>query len=228
MDAIRQKRAAADYAAELVQDGMIVGLGSGSTAAMMVDALGRRHQQGLQFVGVATSRETADLARSYDIRLMRLDEFSHLDLTIDGADEVAPNLDLTKGGGGQLLREKLVATAARRFVVIVDQSKLVRYVGERVPIPVEVVSFGWTTTAHRLSAVGIECHLRGGETPFTTSNHNYILDCRAAGGVAVAELADRIKSLTGVVDHGLFLGIATTVVVGVEAGGVEILGQKQG
>ena len=226
MSAEEQKRAAAERAAQLVEDGMVVGLGSGSTAELLIEALGRRHAEGLRFTGVPTSRQTAHLAQGVGIPLTRLDVVHALDLTIDGADEVAPNLDLIKGHGGQLMREKLVASAARRFVIIVDASKTVSRLGERSPIPVEVVTFGWTTTAHRLEDLGLTWQIRGGEHPFMTSNHNYILDCRCRTDMPPSELADGIKRQTGVVDHGLFLGMAPTVIVGLEGGSVEVLGDR--
>lgn len=221
----QQKRAAATYAAGLVEDGMVVGLGSGTTAELMVEELGRRHREGLRFVGVPTSKSTAHLAQSYGIPLTRLDELHELDLTIDGADEVDPDLNLIKGGGGQMVREKLVATAARRFVVIVDERKLVPRLGERAKIPVEVVPFGWTTTRHRLALLGLDCQMRGGDHPYLTSNHNFILDCQGTdiASHSPKELANAIKALTGVVDHGLFFGMTSLAIVGTGAGKVELL-----
>ncbi len=220
-----QKRVAAEYGAGLVADGMTVGLGSGSTAELAVHALGLRFQGGLRFVGVPTSRQTAQIARSYGIPLTRLDERTRLDLNLDGADEVDPQLNLIKGHGGALLREKLVARAAARFVVIVDESKRVDRLGEKSPVPVEVAQFGWPATKHRLEALQLVCERRGASHPYVTLNHNYILDCRAGSDVAFArgEVADAIKLETGVVEHGLFLGIAALVVVGKADGGVEVL-----
>jgi ribose 5-phosphate isomerase A len=224
-----QKRAAAQYAASLVQGGGTVGLGSGSTAELMVQALGRRCKTGLRFVGVSTSPETEHLARSYGIPLARLEDQLVLDLAIDGADEVDRGLNLVKGRGGALLREKLVATAAARFVTIVDESKLVERLGEKAPIPIEVIPFGWTTTRHRLEALGLRCELRRVDGHvFRTSNHNYILDCRADPDLDLSrlEVGDAIKRQTGVVEHGLFLGMTALAVVGKGAGEVEILERK--
>jgi ribose 5-phosphate isomerase A len=220
-----QKRVAAEYAASLVVDGMTVGLGSGSTAEIAVEILGRRFREGLRFVGVPTSSRTAEIAQSFGIPLRRLDERSFLDINIDGADEVDPHLNLVKGRGGALTREKLVASAAQRFVVIIDESKRVSRLGERAPIPIEVVAFGWPTTRHRLELLGLTCELRGGSEPYLTSNGNYILDCRASGPVDLADetLAEAIKLQTGVVDHGLFLGMADLVAVGTARGEVDIL-----
>jgi ribose 5-phosphate isomerase A len=223
-----QKRAAAVYAATLVEDGMIVGLGSGSTAELWIQEVGRRVQAGLQLIGVPTSVETARLAASIGISLSTLEQHHRLDLTVDGADEVDPGLNLIKGRGGALLREKIVARAAERFVVVVDASKRVPRLGEHAPVPVEVVPFGWTSTRLRLEHLGLVCTLRGGSNPFRTDGGNYILDCQAPSqlGLASRPVADGIKLQTGVLDHGLFLNMATTVIVGSDSGGVEVLNRQ--
>jgi ribose 5-phosphate isomerase A len=222
-----QKAAAARHAAGMVQDGMAVGLGSGTTAEIAVHALGLRYKEGLRFTGVPTSKATEAIARAYGIPLERLEEHRHLDLYIDGADEVDPDLNLVKGHGGALLREKLVASAATRFVVMVDGSKLVTALGEHAPIPVEVVQFGWPTIKHRVEGLGLKAHLRHGEhgRPYLTSNHNYILDCEKSDGLDVArqEMAEAIKLQTGVVEHGLFLRMAAAVIVGRDDGTTETL-----
>ncbi|GAC1405448.1 MAG: ribose 5-phosphate isomerase A [Chloroflexota bacterium] len=225
MSADEQKQAAAEHAATLVEDEMVVGLGSGSTAERAIRVLGRRYTEGLRFRGVPTSKQSAQIAQSFGIPLLRLDELSTIDITIDGADEVDPHLNLIKGHGGALAREKLVASAARAFVVIVDESKLVELLGTKAPIPVEVLPFGWTTTRHRLESLGLSCELRGGEHPYVTSNHNYILDCRrkATIGQTWQELGNDIKLQTGVVDHGLFLSMANSVVVGSDGNQVRVL-----
>jgi len=225
MSSDQEKEAAARYAAGLVQDGMVVGLGTGTTAVKLVDVLGERVRDGLKFVGVPTSERTAEQARALGIPLRTLDEAGRLDLNIDGADEVDPHLDLVKGHGGALMREKLVASAARRFVVMVDESKLVERLGQEFAIPVEVVEFGWGTTQRRLEDLGLTCELRGGQSnPFETDNHNYILDCHVADarGRTTQELAGAIKLTTGVVDHGYFLGMASLVVIGKTSGDVEV------
>jgi ribose 5-phosphate isomerase A len=224
-----QKRLAAEYSASLVTDGMTVGLGSGSTAEIAVEILGHRFRAGLRFVGVPTSSRTAEIAQAFGIPLRRLDERSFLDINIDGADEVDPQLNLVKGRGGALMREKLVASAAQQFVVIIDESKRVGRLGERAPVPIEVVPFGWPTTRHRLELLGLTCELRGGNEPYTTSNGNYILDCHASGPINLADdgVAQSIKLQTGVVDHGLFLGMANLVVVGTSRGDVEVLEAKR-
>ncbi|GAC1474387.1 MAG: ribose 5-phosphate isomerase A [Chloroflexota bacterium] len=226
MSAETQKRVAGEYAAGLVEDDMVVGLGTGSTAEFAIQALGRRVQAGLRVTGVPTSKGSEQLARSFGIRIARLDQLDALDLNIDGADEVDPLLNLVKGRGGALLREKLVADAARRFVVVVDEGKLVHRLGERAPVPVEVVPFGWTTTRHRLDSLGFTCRLRKVDGHvYVTSNHNYILDCHTDDGVNLADgsFGEQIKCQTGVVEHGLFLGMASTVIVGMVDGTVDVL-----
>jgi ribose 5-phosphate isomerase A len=227
MGSEEQKQAAARYAAFMVQDGTTVGLGSGTTSELAVHVLGERHREGLRFTGIATSKSTEAIARSYGIPLKRLDEHILPDLYIDGADEVDPRLNLVKGRGGALLREKLVASASTQFVVIVDGGKLVQRLGEKAPIPVEVVQFGWLTTKHHLEEMGFHAVLRHGERerPYLTSNHNFILDCQASAEMDLSnsETVKAIKLQTGVVEHGLFLGMAASVVVGKDDGTAEVL-----
>ncbi|HZS94948.1 MAG TPA: ribose-5-phosphate isomerase RpiA [Chloroflexota bacterium] len=219
----QQKRAAATFAARLVSDGMFVGLGSGSTSKLVIEALGERVRDGLLITGVPTSAESGDLARNLGIPLTTLGD-RELDLTIDGADEVDPNRNLIKGRGGALLDEKLVAVASRRYVIVVDASKLVNRLGERHDVPIEVVRFGWQSTRARLGRAGFSCKIRGGETSFVTNDGNYILDCDAWGDrdLANPDVAATIKSVTGVVEHGLFLGFNPEVVIGRATGVVEV------
>jgi len=225
LDQAGQKALAARRAAEEVQQGMIVGLGTGSTAALLVTALGERVRQGLRFTGVPTSEATAKQARALGIALATLEEHPSLDLDIDGADEVDPKRDLTKGLGGALLREKIVAGAAKRLIIMVDESKLVSRLGEKTPVPVEVTPFGWTRTGNALRELGAEPVLRGGVTgPFVTDGGNYVLDCRFPATTALAALAGAIKATVGVVEHGLFVGMRPTVVVGKADGGCEVRG----
>ncbi len=215
---MNQKQATGEAAAALVQDGMIVGLGTGSTAAYAVQALGDRVRAGLRFTGIPTSEATAEQARAQGIPLATLAEYPQIDLTIDGADEVEQGtLNLIKGRGGALLREKIVAAASARLVIIADQSKLVRLLGEKMPVPVEVVQFGWQSTERRLRDLGAAPVLRSaGLGPFVTDGGNYILDC-AFGPIAVpAELARQIDQVTGVVEHGLFIGMADSALIGGE------------
>jgi ribose 5-phosphate isomerase A len=225
MNSEEQKRAAAQQAAELVEDGMTVGLGSGTTSELMIRELGARYRDGLRFVGVPTSARSEHLARSLGIPLTTLDERNRLDMVIDGADEVDPQLNLVKGHGGALLREKIVARAGARYVIVIDDSKRVLRLGQRAPIPVEVIPFGWTTTKLRLEWLNFTCELRGGAHPYRTDSGNFILDCHPPSTVDLATplVADSIKVQTGVVEHGLFLGMATTVIVGKESGGVDML-----
>ncbi len=197
-------------AADEVEPDMVVGLGSGSTSDAVVRELGRRVGEGLRFTGVATSERTAALASSFGIPLRTMDDVETLDLCLDGADEIDPALNLVKGRGGALLWEKVVAARARRFVVVAASEKLVPQLGVRMPLPVEVIPFGLHHTARALSALAIAPVLRRGEagTPFLTDGGHYILDCVTGPMADCVDLATRIKALTGVVDHGLFIGMA--------------------
>jgi ribose 5-phosphate isomerase A len=223
MNVDEMRLAVAQRAAALVEPGMVVGLGTGRTAALMVRRIGERVRAGLAIRGVPTSEATAKLAREEGIPLAALDEVEAIDLCIDGADEFDPRLDLVKGLGGALLREKLVAAAARRFVVIVDEEKRVAYLGEKAPIPVEVVPFGWTHTRARLGRLGLAPTLREREgKPVTTDGGNWLLDCRLLLSIDPRILAAQIDATTGVVEHGLFLGMAERVLVGGPSGVEEI------
>ena len=204
------KRAAAARALEFVASGMRLGLGSGSTSRHFLELLGERLRSGelAGVVGVPTSEETARLARGLGIPLEDLDE-RPLELAVDGADEIDPELNAVKGLGGALTREKLVAASARRFVLIADEGKRVSRLGERSPIPVEVVAFGWRATGARLAALGLSPVLRGGAgAPFVSDNGGYLFDCRAPEPFDPAELARALKGTLGVLEHGLFLGLA--------------------
>jgi ribose 5-phosphate isomerase A len=207
------KRAAADKALELVQDGMLLGLGSGSTARYFTEGVGRLVADGMKVRGVPTSRATAELAAELGIPIVT-ELVGQIDLAVDGADEVDPSLNLIKGRGGALFREKLVAAAAKRFVVVVDESKLVKQLGAGV-LPVEVLPFLWRSTAERLTALGASLVVRGGEeTPYITDNGNLILDLTVEGGISDPQaLNAELKQITGVVEHGLFVGMADTVIV---------------
>ena len=203
------KAAAAAHAVELVRPGMLLGLGTGSTARHFIDGVGRLVADGMELAAVATSRASEEQARALGIRL--LDQLERpLDLAVDGADEVDASLNLIKGRGGALFREKVVAAAARRFVVVVDSFKLVDRLGVGV-LPVEVLPFLWRTTAARLAALGAAWQLRGGlQDPFLTDNGNLVLDLTLEGGIAgPEELAAELRGVVGVVEHGLFLGLAT-------------------
>jgi ribose 5-phosphate isomerase A len=219
------KRAAANWAVAQLTDGMTVGLGSRSTASFAVAEIGRRVEAGLRVVGIPTSENTAEQARSLGIPLSTLGEHPEIDVTIDGADEVElRTLNLIKGGGGNLLREKIVAAASRRLVIVIDQSKLVDRLGSRARVPVEVAKFGWQSTARRLAALGPEpvARIDSEGKMFVTDGGNFILDCAFGPIESPAELQGRLDATVGVVEHGLFLGLACQVVVG-DRSGVRIL-----
>jgi ribose 5-phosphate isomerase A len=223
------KRRAAARACELVQPGMVVGLGSGSTAQMFVDLLGTRVAAGLAIVGVPTSERTRARAEELRIPLSTLDEHPALDLTVDGADELDGRRRLIKGGGGALLREKIVAAASARMVVIADASKKVVSLGA-FPLPVEVVPFGLEATRRAMLRVAQTCGCSGelrlrpsGDRAFVTDGGHYILDC-AFGIIPDPEaLAAGLNSVPGVVEHGLFIGLASACIVA-DAVGIEIIG----
>lgn len=212
------KQAAAEKAVEQVNSGMVLGLGTGSTTKHAVIKIGELWQQGklTDIVGIPTSEATAKLAQEYGLPLSTLAEHPRIDLAIDGADEVDAQLNMIKGLGGALLREKMIELAAAHFIVIVDETKPVQKLGTKSPLPVEVTQFGWQHQAKWL-ANSLQCSpvLRGGEAaPFVTDNGNYILDCGFPDGIDnPPELAQILKARTGIVEHGLFLGMANEVIV---------------
>jgi ribose 5-phosphate isomerase A len=213
-----QKRAAAGRAVALIESGMRVGLGTGSTAWHVVDLLGARLRDGSlrDIIGVPTSRATAEQARSLDIPLSTLDETTELDLAIDGTDEVDPTLDLIKGLGGALLWEKIVARAAARLVIVADDSKEVQRLGTRAPLPVEVVQFGWRTHESTFDALGARPQLRTDDAgkPFVTDGGHWIVDLRFDEGIEDAGVVEMtLRSRAGVVETGLFLGMAESVLI---------------
>lgn len=223
------KKIAAYKAVEYVESGMVLGLGTGSTAKHAVDRIGELLRQGRlkNIVGIPTSKQTHEQAVSLGIPLTDLDTHPVVDLSIDGADEVDPDLNLVKGRGGSLLREKMVESASKKFIVIVDESKLVQYVGSSgLAMPVEVVKFCWNFTAGRLQEIFQDCgcvaKLRiGGDKgePFVTDNDNYIVDLYLKQDMGDLQAAsDAILRLPGVVEHGMFLDMATTVIVAGELG----------
>ena len=207
------KKAAAEKALELVRDGMLLGLGSGSTVRYFTEGVGRMVADGLRVRGVPTSRATAELAASLGIPVVE-ELVGQIDLAVDGADEVDPQLSLIKGRGGAHLREKLVACAAKRFVVVVDESKIVDRLGQGV-LPVEVSAFLWRGTAERLALLCTGLKVRGGEEqPYVTDGGNLILDLSFDNGIDdPSALAKEIKNTVGVLEHGLFIGMADTCVV---------------
>jgi ribose 5-phosphate isomerase A len=217
-------------AAEMVESGMAVGLGTGSTSVMFIKALGERVQrEGLKIRCVASSDSSAELGRSLGMEVVTLAELPELDLYIDGADEVqatASGLNLIKGGGAALLREKIVASAARKFVCVVDQSKIVETLG-KFPLPVEVIKMALPLVERRLRDLELNPTLRmkkDGSGPLLTDEQNYILDCACGAIEEPEETAAEIRSIVGVVEHGLFLGMASLALVAGDGGVTEIAG----
>lgn len=217
-EAEAQKRKAAIRAADWIEDGMTLGLGTGSTVRHLLDHIADMRAQGrwTNLVGVPTSEQTARRATDLGIPLATLDDRPEIDLTLDGADEADPELRLIKGLGGALLREKVVAAASRRLVIMVDGSKEVERLGARAPLPVEVDPFSTSIQYRFLKDLGCEPRLRGGEggSPFVTDGGNWIIDCRFRDGIADPEALEvKLNNRPGVVENGLFLGMATAVVI---------------
>ena len=204
---------------------MTIGLGSGRAVWAVIAAIAERWPDGVPLRAVAASERTEEHARRAGIELTALDGASTLDLVIDGADEVTAGLELLKGGGGALLREKLVAVAAERFVVVAEVAKRVERLGQTSRVPVEVVRFGWQQTARRLSEVAGDPRLRAGAdgAPFTTDEGHYLLDCVVGAGAPAAAVAAQVKATIGVVEHGLFLDLADAALLGRPDGGVDEL-----
>jgi ribose 5-phosphate isomerase A len=221
--AVEEKRRAAEKSLEYVRDGMNLGLGSGSTAAIMVELLAQRVREGLRIQGLPSSEGTRHLAQELGIPLLSFEDVMTLDLTIDGADEADDELHLIKGGGGALLREKIVASLSRRVVIVADSSKRARRIGA-FPLPVEVVQFAWRPIAERVRALGAAPALRmtpHGQ-PFVTDEGNYILDCPFGEIADPARLSRELHDIPGVVEHGLFVDLADTLIVG-RRDGVDVI-----
>jgi ribose 5-phosphate isomerase A len=210
------KEQAAAQAVELIRPGMVVGLGTGSTAEYMLALLGQKVRQGLEIRGVPTSLKTADLARRHGIPLIAAEDDWAIDLTLDGADQADPHLNLIKGGGGALLKEKIVAAAAKQFIVMVDHSKCVPVLGTSFPLPIEVVPFGWRSTARQIeSLVGAKTVIRRQDNQvFRTEAGHYILDLHVGGIEDPARLEADLNRIAGVVETGLFVGRATLLIIG--------------
>jgi len=214
----QKKKQAAEKAVEYIEDGMLIGLGSGSTVYWMMSRLAERIRDGLQVKGIPSSKRTENWAKEFGIPLTTFSEVQRLDLAIDGADEVDPNLNLIKGGGGSLLREKLVDDASSQLIIVVDESKLVSKLGN-FPLPVEVVPFGWETTAKRIATLNVTPILRSNEDGvFVSNNGNYILDCPFQQIEDPIALHQQLKGMLGVVETGLFLNMTDIVLVGQDDG----------
>jgi ribose 5-phosphate isomerase A len=215
------KQVAAAAAADQLHDGQIVGLGSGSTAALAIAAIGKRVAQGLQIVGVSTSEKSTAQARELKIPLATLADHPVIDITIDGADDVElGTLNLIKGGGGNLLREKIVAASSKQLLIVVDRSKIVERLGSHSPVPVEIVPFGWEATAKRLEDLNAHPKLRTNAdgSPYITDGGHYIVDCAIGPIASAAGLSAQLDSVVGVVEHGLFIGLASEVLIGTDSG----------
>ncbi|MDQ6887156.1 MAG: ribose-5-phosphate isomerase RpiA [Gemmatimonadota bacterium] len=220
----RLKRDAAEHAVSLVESGMVVGLGTGSTAIFAIRRISELLASGTlrDITGVPTSAASASAAQRLGVPLLDREWAGAIDITIDGADEVDPSLDLIKGGGGALLREKIVAQSSRREVIVVDETKLSPRLGTWWPVPVEVIPFGWRAQSEFVASLGAVVSLRANVEgqPVETDNGNYVLDC-AFGPIAdVPALAERLAGRAGIVEHGLFVGLATDLIVARE-GGIE-------
>jgi ribose 5-phosphate isomerase A len=211
----QEKELAGRAAAKLVNDGDIVGLGTGSTAYFAILALGERVKAGLKIIGIPTSNASAELARSVGIPISTLEQHTEIDIDIDGADEIDPHLNLIKGGGGALLREKVIAAASKQFVVVADSAKLVPTLG-KFPLPVEVTSFGRAVVEKRIDGLGasVKWRTRPDGNLYITDNGNPILDCSFGKIGDPAELAQTLSNIPGVVEHGLFIGLASVALVG--------------
>ena len=221
--AVNGKKIAAGKAVEYVKNGMTLGLGTGSTAYWAIQGIGELVKQGLSVRAVATSMQSDSLARELEIPMVPFAEIDKIDLTIDGADEVDDQLNLIKGGGGALLREKIVAAATKFYIIIVDESKLVRQLG-KFPLPVEVAPFGWELTRRQLQALGCTPHMRmTDDKPYLTDNSHYILDCSFGNIPDPALLHQQVSGITGVMEDGFFIGMADVVVVGSPGGDTKVI-----
>lgn len=219
------KKLAGEKSTEFIKDGMVLGLGSGSTMYWTLKKLGELVQNGLAVKGIPSSKRTEGWAKEFGVPLTDFSETKRFDLAIDGADEIDPNLNLLKGGGGSLVREKIVNAAAERLIIVADESKIVTELGA-FPLPVEVLPFGWEVTAERIAALGCVPHLRmKGEDAFVSDNGNYILDCQFEKIPDPASLHTKLKLLLGVVETGLFVGIAEMAIIG-RVDGIEVLNRN--
>lgn len=212
------KIAAGEKATEYIEQGMILGLGTGSTAYWAIEKIGKMVRDGLHIRAIATSEQSHKQALQWNIPLITWNEIDHIDLDIDGADEVDKDFNLIKGGGGALLREKIIASASRKMIVVADESKKVETLG-KFPLPVEIIRFGWEMTARKLQQLNCKVALRQkDDEPFITDNGNYILDCDFGTISTPAILNEKLNNIPGVVENGLFVDQCDTLVIGFEDG----------
>jgi len=220
---MKAKKAAGRKVREFINDGMTIGLGTGSTVYWSIQTIGSMIKNGLKIKAVPTSDSTAELANEVNIPLIELNQVDKLDLTIDGADEVDPNFNLIKGGGGALLREKIVASASKNLIIVVDESKLVTNLGD-FSLPIEVTPFNWQYTQKMIEKLGCKSKIRKENNKiFVTDNQNYIIDCDFKKIINPEKLNKELKQIPGIVENGLFINMAETVIVGYETGEVKIL-----
>ena len=213
------KKIAAENATEEIQDGMVVGLGTGSTVYYALLKLGAMVQNGLNIIGIPTSAGTEKIANEQGITLATLANHPTIDLTIDGADEVDPHLNLIKGGGAALVREKIIANASKRILIVVDESKVSQVIGTSFALPVEIVQFGWEATQHCVNQICGKSDLRGGiQKPLITDNGNYILDCHFEGIPEPEKIEMLLNNIPGVVENGIFVKRADKVIIGTTNG----------
>jgi ribose 5-phosphate isomerase A len=213
------KKLAGEKATEYIEDGMIIGLGTGSTAEYSVRKIGKMVNEGLKIKGIPTSNHTRRIAKECKIPLTTLEEEPVIDITIDGADEVDSNMSLIKGGGGALAREKIIAYNSKKVIIVVDDSKVVKALGIDFPLPVEVLKFGWTATQQTLEEMGCSVELRKiMDDPFITDNSNYIIDCDFDRIADPEKLEKDLNLIPGVVENGLFIGMVDKVIVGGKQG----------
>ena len=221
------KKIAAGKAIEYVRNGMTLGLGTGSTAYWAIQGIGELVKNGMEVKAIATSMQSEALARECKIPMIEFSEVDHLDVTIDGADEVNEQLDLIKGGGGALLREKIVAAATKFYIIIVDDTKLVKQLG-KFPLPVEVAPFGWEMTERRLRQLGCTTKMRMSDNkPFLTDNSHYILDCSFGSIADPASLHQKVSAITGVMEDGFFIHMADVVIAGSPDGNTRVIERKK-
>lgn len=218
---IHLKQRAAVKAADFVENNMVVGLGTGSTANCLIDELGRRVKNGLKISAIASSKQSARRAKEVGIELTTFSQHPNLDIGIDGADQITSyHLNLVKGLGGALLWEKIVAQACNTFIVMADTRKLVEHLGEKTPVPVEIVPFGWERTQKQIQALSGNTSIRKREDGqfFLTDEHNLIIDCLFGTITQPEKLASQLKAITGVIEHGLFLGMAKYAIIASQEG----------